>query len=73
MDESGTVPKYIWSYFYTQEGLMMSNAQICGICFFQLFQRFHFPPREHKKAPREPFPGGLLPAPADSCMEFGKN
>ena len=61
MDESGTVPKYIWSYFYTQVGLMMSNAQICGICFFQLFSGFIFNP------------GGLLPAPADSCMEFGKN
>ena len=72
MDESGTVPKYIWSYFYTQVGLMMSNAQICGICFFQLFSGFIFNPGS-TKAPKEPFPGGLLPAPADSCMEFGKN
>ena len=48
MDESGTVPKYIWSYFYTQVGLMMSNAQICGICFFQLFSGFIFNPGSTK-------------------------
>lgn len=72
MDESGTVPKYIWSYFYTQVGLMMSNARTAASASSRCFRGF-IPMPGAQKSPGEPLPGGLLSAPADSCMEFGKN